>query len=462
MAKYGAFLVYYAFSIFILTMSFLCKATDEDRKVRVIFYNVYNKLCIAEMKEVVSVFPSRTFQLQTTRSWEFMGLNEKVSRNSVGKYVNTFTLNGTSFPLIYGKDAGTKNCTGEDAGDCEEGCLDGDSVKGKIVLCDSLAGDRGACKAGALGSVLMNEVGYNVSLIPLVASTALMREEYNVVRSYTNSTRDPQANIFKSEVIKDPDAHTVAYFSSRGPNIILPDIIKVNCPGVEILAAYSPVVCHTTSTRQEASAYVKAFHPNWSPVAIKSSLMTTAWPMNGTSNNVSTGAFAYGSGHINPVNAINPGLVYEASEEDYIRLLCTIYDEGKVRLISGDNRTCPTGSAQGYVKDHNYPSMGAKVEPMKPFSVNFHRRVKNTGLANSTYKATIFSNSNADIKVVLEVLSFQSLDEEKDFDVTVARSDLPDGAQVSGPLVWSDGTHRVRSPNVVYAYIQHEHQNMVT
>lgn len=28
-------------------------------------------------------FPSRTFQLQTTRSWEFMGLNEKVSRNSV-------------------------------------------------------------------------------------------------------------------------------------------------------------------------------------------------------------------------------------------------------------------------------------------------------------------------------------------------------------------------------------------
>lgn len=61
-----------------------------------------------------------------------------------------------------------------------------------------------------------------------------------------------------------------------------------------------------------------------------------------------------------------------------------------------------------------------------------------------------------------EVLSFQSLDEEKDFDVTVARSDLPDGAQVSGSLVWSDGTHRVTSPNVVYAYIQHEHQNMVT
>ncbi|PQM38592.1 subtilisin-like protease SBT4.4 [Prunus yedoensis var. nudiflora] len=380
--------------------------------------------------------------------------------------------------------AGTKNCTGEDAGDCEEGCLDGDSVKGKIVLCDSLAGDRGAYKAGALGSVLMNEVGYNVSLVPLLASTALMREEYNVVRSYTNSTRDPQANIFKSEVIKDPAAPTVAYFSSRGPIIILPDIIKpdISAPGVEILAAYSPVVSVTRLPQDKrhvkynilsgtsmacphaagAAAYVKVFHPNWSPAAIKSSLMTTAWPMNGTSNNVSTGAFAYGSGHINPVNAINPGLVYEASEEDYIKLLCTIYDEGKVRLISGDNSTCPTGSAQGYVKDHNHPSMGAKVKPMKPFSVNFHRRVKNVGLANSTYKATIFSNSNADIKVVPEVLSFQSLDEEKDFEVTVAGSDLPDGAQVSGSLVWSDGAHRVRSPIVVYTYIQQEHQNMVT
>lgn len=141
--------------------------------------------------------------------------------------------------------------------DCEEGCLDGDSVKGKIVLCDSLAGDRGAYKAGALGSVLMNEVGYNVSLVPLLASTALMREEYNVVRSYTNSTRYRffwtlkrqlchhifslemiecfccfieilKQTYLKAKVIKDPAAPTVAYFSSHGPNIILPDIIQVN------------------------------------------------------------------------------------------------------------------------------------------------------------------------------------------------------------------------------------------
>lgn len=34
------------------------------------------------MKEVVSVFPSRTYQLQTTRSWDFMGFDEKINRNA--------------------------------------------------------------------------------------------------------------------------------------------------------------------------------------------------------------------------------------------------------------------------------------------------------------------------------------------------------------------------------------------
>ncbi|PRQ55322.1 putative cucumisin [Rosa chinensis] len=34
------------------------------------------------MKEVVSVFPSRTFQLQRTRSWDFIGLYEKIHQNA--------------------------------------------------------------------------------------------------------------------------------------------------------------------------------------------------------------------------------------------------------------------------------------------------------------------------------------------------------------------------------------------
>ncbi|XP_068339137.1 subtilisin-like protease SBT4.6 [Pyrus communis] len=389
----------------------------------------------------------------------------------VGNSVNTFASNGTSFPLIYGKDAATKNCTQLDAGLCREGCLDSDSVKGKIVVCDAEYGDYMAYQANAFGS-LLHENDRTAFNVPLIPSTVLMDEDHDAVKSYMNSTRNPRANILRSEVIKDPSAPTVASYSSRGPNRFFPDIIKpdISAPGSEILAAYSPIASiseYDEDTRRVkynllsgtsmssphaagAAAYVKAFHPDWSPAAIKSSLMTTAWTMNSTNN--STGEFAYGSGHINPVEAVNPGLVYEASEEDYIKLLCRVFDEGKVRLISGDNSTCPKGSEKGYARDLNYPSMGAKVAEMEPFTVNFHRRVNNVGLPNSTYKARISSNSKVDIKVVPEVLSFESLNEERTFDVIVTGSGLPDQSQVSGSLVWTDGVHSVRSPIVVYVF----------
>lgn len=393
-------------------------------------------------------------------------------RTLVGNSVNTFALNGTSFPLIHGKDV-SRNCTEKSAGSCEQGCLGSDLVKGKIVLCDRYtSGVSEAYKVGALGSILTNYINIDDAsfVLPLPAST-LNNTEYNEAMSYMNSTRDPQANILKSEVIKDLVAPIVASLSARGPNLILPDIIKpdISAPGVEILAAYSPnasisipqdmrrvkynIMTGTSMACPHATAvaaYVKTFHPDWSPAAIKSSIMTTAWPMNETNSNISSGEFAYGSGHINPVKAIDPGLVYEASKEDYVKLLCMKYEESMVRLISGDNSSCPTGSEKGSPVDLNYPSMGAKVAAVEPFTVKFHRTVKNVGLANSTYRAIMSPNAKVDIKVVPEVISFASLNEEKTFDVTVAGSGLPYELRVSASLVWSDGTHSVRSPIVVY------------
>jgi hypothetical protein len=48
------------------------------------------------------------------------------------------------------------------------------------------------------------------------------------------------------------------------------------------------------------------------------------------------GEFAFEAGHINPVKAINPGLVYETSKEDYIKMLCSM----QVSFF----RTCPSES----------------------------------------------------------------------------------------------------------------------
>ncbi|KAM1157872.1 hypothetical protein ACFX14_028342 [Malus domestica] len=49
---------------------FAAKLTDRERER------------LANMKGVVSVFLSRSYQLQTTRSWDFIGFNEKIKRNS--------------------------------------------------------------------------------------------------------------------------------------------------------------------------------------------------------------------------------------------------------------------------------------------------------------------------------------------------------------------------------------------
>ncbi|XP_042486209.1 subtilisin-like protease SBT4.4 [Macadamia integrifolia] len=391
-----------------------------------------------------------------------------------GSTINSFTLDGTNHPLIYGKGAAVPNCDEASARLCRDGCLDNNLVKGKIVLCDNLAVVTETVRSGVLGTVMSADRGSDYSIPNPLPAAHLSTQTAELVKSYINSTKNPTANILKSEVVNDSSAPTIASFSSRGPNGITPDILKpdISAPGVEILAAYPPSVSLTNNDNDKrrvkfnilsgtsmacphasgAAAYVKTFHPNWSPSTIKSALMTTASPMNPTKN--PEAEFAYGAGNINPVKAINPGLVYETLKEDYIKFLCNIgWDTNRVQMVSGDNSSCPQGT-KGTALDLNYPSMTAYIQQKdKPFVVNFTRTVKNVGLANSTYKASVInSHSNITIKVEPSVLSVKSLNEDKSFVVTVSGSKLESMSMVSASLVWSDGTHTVRSPIIVHPF----------
>ncbi|XP_075647107.1 subtilisin-like protease SBT4.6 [Castanea sativa] len=392
-------------------------------------------------------------------------------RTLVGKSINSFASPATRFPLLHGKEVSSQ-CSENNSMYCNEGCLDKKLVKGKYVLCKSNSGDFEAFAAGALGAIVRNEPYMDYSDVVALPAVLLSAKEHDLVLSYVNSTKNPQASILKSETIKDAEAPTIASFSSRGPNFVTPDIIKpdLSAPGVEILAAYSPLdtisftfddprrvhytllsgtsmACPHVSA---AAAYVKTFHPDWSPSAIKSALMTTALPMSDAKS--LGGEFAYGSGQINPVAAVRPGLVYEALKEDYIIMLCNIgYDAKKLQVLSGDtNTTCPKLPVTASPKDLNYPSMAAEVFPAKPFNVTFHRTVTNVGLATSSYKAKIVTNSKVNIKVEPEVLTFKSLNEKKSFVVSVSGSGLPVKSRLSASLVWSDGTYSVRSPIVLH------------
>ncbi|KAK6139307.1 hypothetical protein DH2020_026949 [Rehmannia glutinosa] len=390
-------------------------------------------------------------------------------KNTTGKAVNRFSLPGTGVPAVIGKDA-SKGCDKIAAQGCR--CLDSSLAKGKIVLCDTNLATGEVAGVGAVGIVATFDPTSLIAAIfnfsgevPLPASR-LNEQDYKAVQSYISSTKFPKLDVLKSESVRNIDAPVVASFSSRGPNVILPDILKpdITAPGVEILAACPPIDKNTARYHVKSgtsmaclhvagsAAYVKTFHPNWSPSVIKSALMTTAWKMDPT--NDSLAEFSYGAGHIDPVKAVDPGLVYETLLEDYIEMLCSLgYDNATLRKMFGVNATCPVG-VQTTPKDLNYPSMTSRVMATQgsksiTFSEKFTRTVTNVGVGNSTYKATTSKSPDYNIAVKPDILTFGAVNEKKSFDVIISGK-IDYGEMVSASLEWSDGVHRVRSPIVVH------------
>ncbi|KAM1124484.1 hypothetical protein ACFX2B_039404 [Malus domestica] len=77
------------------------------------------------------------------------------------------------------------------------------------------------------------------------------------------------------------------------------------------------------------AAYIKTIRLDWSPAAIKSSLMTTTKPMNGT--NISPDEFAYGSGHIDPAKIL-PGPKVDIKVVPEVLLFKSLNEEKKFNL----------------------------------------------------------------------------------------------------------------------------------
>ncbi|KAL4383894.1 hypothetical protein GQ457_15G029810 [Hibiscus cannabinus] len=272
--------------------------------------------------------------------------------------------------------------------------------KDKIVVCDELVyGLPEARDAGALGTILRTPL-QNISIVVPLPASALGTDDYSSLMSYLNSTKQAEAELLKTESIEDSSAPVVAIFSSRGPNII-PDI---SAPGVDILAAYSPVASPSEVGMDKRRVKIQSF------------------PMDPAKN--SDAELAYGSGHVNPVKAINPGLVYDNAEGDNVRFLCSIgYSEEKIRAISGTNSSCPKTSP--LPRNFNYPTLSALVKADGSFTVKFQRTVTNVGVATSTYNATISSSPKLEVTVIPQVLSFKTLWEKKSYNVTVTGKAWP-------------------------------------
>ncbi|KAK6115939.1 hypothetical protein DH2020_008208 [Rehmannia glutinosa] len=108
-------------------------------------------------------------------------------------------------------------------------------------------------------------------------------------------------------------------------------------------------------------ALLKGAHPEWSPAAIRSAMMTTANLLDNTGNQIRDPVFKYevatplamGVGHVDPNRALHPGLVYDVSPQDYVNLVCSMnLTRAQIRtIIRSVHYNCSSPSS-----DLNYPS----------------------------------------------------------------------------------------------------------
>ncbi|KAG2403830.1 Subtilisin-like protease [Vigna angularis] len=393
------------------------------------------------------------------------------------------TLHTTYSPQFLGLRSATK-----EAQYCTGGSLDPKLVHGKIVACER--GINGRTEkgeevkmAGGSGMILLNNEYQGEELFAdphILPATSLGASASKIVRSYSESVKKPTASIsFMGTKFRDP-APVMAAFSSRGPSLVGSDVIKpdVTAPGVNILAAWPPKISPSflKSDKRKVSfnilsgtsmscphvsgiaALLKSLHKDWSPAAIKSALMTTAYTLNNKGAPISDMAyndsplatpFVFGSGHVNPVSASDPGLVYDISTKDYFNYLCNInYTSSQIALLSRSNFVC---SRKAFLQagDLNYPSF-AVLFGRSAFnaSVTYRRVVTNVGKSRSSYAVKVEQPNGVSVSVEPRKLKFEKLGQKLSYNVTFLATGggKVGGSSSFGSLIWVSDRYKVRSP----------------
>ncbi|KAL8513855.1 hypothetical protein ACS0TY_013103 [Phlomoides rotata] len=284
---------------------------------------------------------------------------------------------------------------------------------------------------------------------------------------------------FQETALGTKPAPHLASYSSRGPSQSCPFILKpdIMAPGDLILASWpsnSPVtvansgqlynvfniISGTSMSCPHAAgvaALLRGANPDWSPAAIRSAMMTSAYILDNTKNPITdlgshnrpATPLDMGAGHIDPNKALDPGLIYDASVEDYVSLLCALNFTGKQiqSITRSSSYSCSNPSI-----DLNYPSFIAFFDGDDSGKVKeFDRIVTNVGEANSVYTADLNSVSGVKVSVTPESLKFSKKYEKQRYKLRIEDVKLERFSSVYGSLTWveSNGERVVRSPIVV-------------
>ncbi|WP_371661092.1 S8 family peptidase [Streptomyces sp. NBC_00280] len=288
-----------------------------------------------------------------------------------------------SAPLVDAAKAARDGVDPAQAELCVADSLDPARVKGAIVLCKrgvNARVDKSAQvkAAGGVGMVLyyVNEADDTIADAHTIPTAYLKPAGGLAVKAYA-ATTGATASLGAAKAVYQR-APQIAGFSSGGPDLTSGgDLLKpdIAAPGMDIVAGTSPANAAGAfkggqgimSGTSMASPHVAGLalllrqsHPDWSPMEVKSALMTTATtkdnegrPIARTNVEGAATPLDYGSGHVVPNTADNPGLVYDSNSADWTSYMCALGDQP----VTGDGSDACATARKTDASDLNTPNI---------------------------------------------------------------------------------------------------------
>ncbi|KAG6475549.1 hypothetical protein ZIOFF_064777 [Zingiber officinale] len=359
-----------------------------------------------------------------------------------------------------------------DGGSCTQESLNGTDISRSIVLCNSnnsispvfsfIEALSNVLNAGGKGLIFAQFTTNILDITYQCTGVICVLVDFDVanrISNYAAAKRQVFSASISFVVGEGVLSPKVAWFSSRGPAVPFPGVLKpdVAAPGVSILGAErdSYVLGSGTSAAcphvSGVVALLKSLHPDWSHAAIKSALVTTASNINAYGMPIQAEStprkiadpFDLGGGQIDPNRASDPGLVYDIDPREYFEFFnCT----------AGRFSVCAQARDQQPVYNLNLPAISV---PDLMTRKTVWRRVTNVGEVDAVYKALVESPPGVRVDVQPPVLVFNATAKVHDFKVSFKAAHKLQGDYVFGSLTWSDGgDHVVRMPIAARVVIQ--------
>ncbi len=354
-------------------------------------------------------------------------------------------------PAVLASASGVATANRDSARMCFPGALDAEAVRGRVVVCERGAVARTAksaevARAGGAGMILLNTApdGRDADLHS-VPTVHLPDTDAADVTAYVG-TAGATAALLPGDRTGEPSPAlpAVAGFSSRGPSrAVGGDVLKpdISAPGRDVFAAVAPgprggrnfdSLSGTSMSAPHVAGLatlVLQAHPTWSPMAVKSAMMTTAYDLKAADGSASSELFDQGAGHVDPTRFLRPGLVYDSTWRDWLSF---VEGTGTALGIDGIDAKDPSDLNQASI------SVGQLAG-----SQTVTRRVTATTAGVYAADADV---PGMDVTVTPPVLTFTQAGQTKTFEVTLRRDDAALGEWAQGHLTWSGSGTTVRSP----------------